>query len=139
MLLILKPIPPPADIIKLSYPDSWFLECRTGGSERLILTWEHVSATHTFGNVTLELVEDLLDGLHMGLQAAGGVVAGSGHRCGQNRVQIKAQNAAYSLAGERTLKGRRGGRPAWLEVVFFFALIGVQDEPLKSFFYFFSF
>lgn len=113
--------------MNLSFQCSSFLECNSNTKKTLCSAQTAVnaprwpdsahaaartclSATHTFGDVTVELVEDLLDGLHVGLQVPG-VVTHSGHRRGQNRVQIKAQNAVYGLAGEGSLKEGGGDQP----------------------------
>lgn len=68
-----------------------------------------VSATHASGDVPLEVVEDLLYGLHVGLQVLG-VLCHFGQGCRQNRVQIKRQDAVHGVAGKRRLKGEESTR-----------------------------
>lgn len=64
----------------------------------------HNTDTHTLGDFSFELVEDLLDRLHVLLQNPGFV----GHLCKssrENSSQVKAQNAVDSMTGEGGLKG----------------------------------
>lgn len=63
-----------------------------------------MSATHTFGDITLELVKDLLYGLHMRLQVLV-VLRHSGHGCRQDGAQVKVQQAVHGVAGKRALRG----------------------------------
>lgn len=55
------------------------------------------------GNLDLELVKDLLNGLHMGLQVFG-FRRDTGQRSGKNRVQVELQDAVHSVAGKRRLE-----------------------------------
>lgn len=61
------------------------------------------TCTHTTGNLDLELVKDLLNGLHVGLQVFG-FRRDTGQRRGQNRVQVELQDAVHSVAGKRRLE-----------------------------------
>lgn len=70
---------------------------------------KRASATHTFGDISLKLVEDFLNGLHMRLQALSFVR----HTCqgsGQDRVQVEAQYAVHSVASKRGLVGVESSR-----------------------------
>lgn len=65
---------------------------------------KRASDTHTFGDITLKLVEDLLNGLYMRLQIVvfpRQTFQGSW----QDRVQIEAQYAVHSVASKRGLVG----------------------------------
>lgn len=59
--------------------------------------------THAMGNLDLELVKDLLNGLHVGLQVFG-FLRDIGQRCGKNHVQVEIQDAVHSVAGKRRLE-----------------------------------
>lgn len=77
---------------------------------RLSVGVSRVSATHTRGDISLELVEDLLDGLHVRLQVPG-VLGHPGHGRGQHRAQVEVQDAVHGVARERALQEEetRGG------------------------------
>lgn len=59
--------------------------------------------THTSEDITFELVEDVLYGLHVRLQVLGGL-RHSSQCCRQNRVQIELQYAVHGVAGKRGLR-----------------------------------
>lgn len=61
-----------------------------------------VRETHAGVDVALEAVEDLLDGLDVGLQVPG-VLRHAGQRRGQHRLQVEAQQAVHGLARKGTL------------------------------------
>lgn len=65
------------------------------------------------GDITLELVEDLLYGLHMRLQV-GRVVGRTGRRFGQDGAQVKAQDAVDGLASEIALRGEKTEEEEWV-------------------------
>lgn len=101
-----------------------------------------VSATHASGDIPLELVEDLLYGLHVGLQVLD-VLCHSGQGCRQNRVQIKRQYAVHGVAGKLRLKGEESTGMVtvfvltlhWcvrLVCVFFFPLNAFESQQLLA-------
>lgn len=55
------------------------------------------------GNLDLELVKDLLNGLNVRLQVFG-FLRDIGQRCGKNHVQVEIQDAVHSVAGKRRLE-----------------------------------
>lgn len=59
--------------------------------------------THTIRDLDLELIEDLLNGFHVGLQVPG-FRRDRGQRPGQNRVQVEPQDPVHEVAGKRRLE-----------------------------------
>lgn len=97
-----------------------------------------VSATHASGDIPLELVEDLLYGLHVGLQVLD-VLCHSGQGCRQNRVQIKRQYAVHGVAGKLRLKGEESTGMVTVFVLtlhsvffFFFPLNAFESQQLLA-------
>lgn len=69
--------------------------------------------THAVVDLDLELVKDLLNGLHVGPQVSG-FRRDAGQRSGKNRVQVELQDAVQRVAGERRLErceSARAGTP----------------------------
>lgn len=62
--------------------------------------------THTIRDLDLELIEDLLNGFHVGLQVPG-FHRERGQRPGQNRVQVELQDPLHEVAGKRRLERSR--------------------------------
>lgn len=60
-------------------------------------------STHTIRDLDLELIEDLLNGFHVGLQVPG-FRRDRGQSPGQNRVQVEPEDPVHKVAGEGRLE-----------------------------------
>lgn len=69
-------------------------------------------------NLDLELVEDVLNGLHMGLQVFG-FRSDTGQRAGENRVQVEPEDAVHSVAGKWRLERCESARVGLVLLSFF--------------------